>query len=304
MDSDSLANVHIRECRSSTPQAEPMPNEPPQLTEVDDPDELPKYRYYLLCQLIVEAGQTTLRDVFNHIYPPITLADRLSKPQVKNVLTRLQTQKILSTKQWESLYPKRQRNINSENYDIASLCLLLQKICHISPPYPNGWEGQALPEDLGIAADISRLAYYRRMVVSINKVSQNDFQSAWTQICEILQRLAGSVARMKSEYIARQIPQLDQLSYYKDILNNWQQQADIVVMLESSTKDMDRHQSNARFNVPGEKGQSFLDSADGTPVNATPGRAINATPGRAINATPGRRNKETPSGHASNGGRY
>ena len=103
--------------------------------DAGEDDDVEKARYAYLCRLLLEGGGQALRQVFNTIHPAISLADRLSKPDALKVLRRLRLQNIITGKQWETLYPKHRRNISSTNYAAPLLVLLLQNICHMSPPY-------------------------------------------------------------------------------------------------------------------------------------------------------------------------
>ncbi|KAF6037546.1 hypothetical protein EB796_004162 [Bugula neritina] len=123
--------------------------------------------YALLCRLVVEAGNLVLNSVFNKIYPPLSLADNLSKPQVQKSLRRLKSQSILSSRHWELLYPNRKSTVTSDSFSSTLLVILLKSICHLSPPYPNGWKNLPLPGDKGLSADLARISWYRRHVASM-----------------------------------------------------------------------------------------------------------------------------------------
>ena len=48
--------------------------------------------YALLCRLLIDGGNQALNLVFSKIYPPLTLTENLSKPQVQKTLRRLKNQ--------------------------------------------------------------------------------------------------------------------------------------------------------------------------------------------------------------------
>ena len=48
--------------------------------------------YALLCRLLIDGGNQALNVVFSKIYPPLTLTENLSKPQVQKTLRRLKNQ--------------------------------------------------------------------------------------------------------------------------------------------------------------------------------------------------------------------
>ena len=167
--------------------------------DAGEDDEVEKARYAYLCRLLLEGGAQALRQVFNSIHPAISLADRLSKPDVVKVLRRMRLQNVITGKQWETLYPKHRRNISSAKYDAPLLVLLLQNICHMSPPYPSGWKGAPLPTDTSISADIARISYFRKLLASKQKFSAADCKKHRTQMHGVIVRLGGRSMKTKLE---------------------------------------------------------------------------------------------------------
>ena len=167
--------------------------------DAGEDDDIEKAWYAYLCRLLLEGGGQALRQVFNSIHPTISLADRLSKPDALKVLRRLRLQNIITGKQWETLYPKHRRNISSTNYDAPLLVLLLQNICHMSPPYPNGWRGVPLPTDTSISADIARISYFRKLLASRQKFSAADCKKHRAQMHGVIVRLGGKCMKAKLE---------------------------------------------------------------------------------------------------------
>ena len=165
-------------------------------------DEVEKARYAYLCRLLLEGGAQALRQVFNSIHPAISLADRLSKPDALKLLRRMRLQNVITGKQWETLYPKHRRNISSANYDAPLLVLLLQNICHMSPPYPSGWKGVPLPTDTSISADIARISYFRKLLASKQKFSAADCKKHRAQMHGVIVRLGGKSMKAKLERLA------------------------------------------------------------------------------------------------------
>lgn len=165
-------------------------------------DEVEKARYAYLCRLLLEGGAQALRQVFNSIHPAISLADRLSKPDALKLLRRMRLQNVITGKQWDTLYPKHRRNISSANYDAPLLVLLLQNICHMSPPYPSGWKGVPLPTDTSISADIARISYFRKLLASKQKFSAADCKKHRAQMHGVIVRLGGKSMKAKLERLA------------------------------------------------------------------------------------------------------
>ena len=168
----------------------------------DGGDEVEKARYAYLCRLPLEGGAQALRQVFNSIHPAISLADRLSKPDALKLLRRMRLQNVITAKQWDTLYPKHRRNISSANYDAPLLVLLLQNICHMSPPYPSGWKGVPLPTDTSISADIARISYFRKLLASKQQFSAADCKKHRTQMHGVIVRLGGKSMKAKLDRLA------------------------------------------------------------------------------------------------------
>lgn len=161
------------------------------------------YRYAHLCRLLLEGGAYALRHVFNLIHPAISLANRLSKPDALKVLRRLRLQNVISGKQWETIYPKQRKAVSSMHYDTPLLMVLLQNICHMSPPYPNGWRGAPLPSDNSISADVARVSYFRNLLASKQEISDGEYEAYCAQIADVLVRLGGTPIKAKLDRLNR-----------------------------------------------------------------------------------------------------
>ena len=70
-------------------------------------------------------------------------------------LSRLQG--IIDDKQWKLLYPLKKKVPTSQKFDSRILVTLLETICHLCPPYPNGWSREPFGNDNSLSADIVRL---------------------------------------------------------------------------------------------------------------------------------------------------
>ncbi len=159
--------------------------------------------YAHLCRLLLEGGAHALRQVFNSIHPSVSLATRLAKPEVMKNLRRLKSSGILTQPQWEVIYPEYRRGVTSEHFDTPLLMILLKHICHMSPPYPNGWNGAPLPGDISISADVARVPYFRKQLAAKTSISSADYEAFWSQIGEILVRLGGAPIKVKLDRLAR-----------------------------------------------------------------------------------------------------
>lgn len=126
-----------------------------------------------VCWMLHDVGTHSLRSVFDSIHPPLNLKDHLSQPHIRTVLQRLHEQGVLDEKQWKLLYPTKKKHTNSQQYDSRTLVTLLQTICHLCPPYPNGWSAAPLSADSSLSADIVRLQLLFQHVAEMSELLTN-----------------------------------------------------------------------------------------------------------------------------------
>ena len=112
-------------------------------------------------------------------------------------LRRLQILRIISDKQWKMLYPKHRETTSSQNFDKVLLTILLKNICHLAPPYPNGWEGITDQDDKSMSADLVRLNGCRKMLYGISEVNEERFHEYLPLIWDPLVRLGGEMSENK-----------------------------------------------------------------------------------------------------------
>ena len=69
---------------------------------------------------------------------------------------------------WELLYPtKRKTRAKSDQFGCTLLLILLKSICHLSPPYPNGWHDLPLYTDKALSADLARLTWHTNHIAAL-----------------------------------------------------------------------------------------------------------------------------------------
>ena len=73
----------------------------------------------------------------------------------------------ISDDNWQLLYPKKKSTVSADTFGSSLLLVLLRCICHLSPPYPNGWTELPLHKDKGLSADLARFTWYRQYVMSL-----------------------------------------------------------------------------------------------------------------------------------------
>lgn len=147
--------------------------------------------------LLVDAGTAALRSTFDSVHPPLSLKDHIAQAHVKAVLQRLHVSNVINDKQWELIYPLNKKTTSSQQFDSRLLCILLQGVCHLCPPYPNGWGVTPLPTDSSLSADIVRLQILHQKVARMDTISPEEFVTLWNQIKEVLVRLGGPPIRVR-----------------------------------------------------------------------------------------------------------
>ena len=150
--------------------------------------------YFRLSILLVDVGGHVLRDIFDSHFPPASLQRDLQQATVRSKLRSLLPSR-LRQEQYDRLYPK--FPVNSSNFDITLLCLLLRNICGsgfaptghgLAPPGDPVWSGVPPSSDTRKEADITRLRLYRNDVLAHApsvKVSQTAFSQLWSEITAV-----------------------------------------------------------------------------------------------------------------------
>ncbi|XP_070547275.1 uncharacterized protein [Ptychodera flava] len=167
-----------------------------------------KTNHARLWRLITDGGNKVLRQVFDSIIPPSSLALCLAKQKNKNTLWYLHTVKhIISNQEWRVLYPRNSRAVTSDDFDITLLMILFRNICKLRQP-PTGWDNQPTPHDYSLEADIVRVKMYRNKLAhcSTTNIDKEVFDQWWFEISEALVRLGADrkdIDQLKSESMDR-----------------------------------------------------------------------------------------------------
>ena len=164
------------------------------VNEVDHPERDDTHYFAVVCRLLHEGAPPILREIFNHIHPPITLVESLAKPDVFKVLRRLKVIGIIDQDNWALLYPQSKKLATSKAYDVTLLGILLRHVCHLTPPYPNGWDSAPVDSDTSLSADLTRLTCHRQLLANTHSnedtnISSKDFRKTFDSICTIFKRL-------------------------------------------------------------------------------------------------------------------
>ena len=156
-----------------------------------------KANYYRLYRLLVEVGSEVLRETFDKVRPSGDLDKLLANPRITAKLRSLWQKEVLSSSQWDKLYPSVRSTVSSKEFDTALLGILLISICNLQPP-ETGWNEFPPNTDTTIQADIVRLRFYYMMVHKLSKwaaVDDTTLNFFWKNIQDILVRLGGEFYR-------------------------------------------------------------------------------------------------------------
>lgn len=168
-----------------------------------DPDEVlsptdEKANFQRLTRLLISGGTSLLREIFDKYCPPRDLSRKLSDPSTKKELTVNHPK--LTKPQRDTLYPSPGAYGESTDCDITLLFRLLRtnQICNLTPPL-LGWDKPLASGDYSLAADLMRVKDYRNKLYAHVKgtmdIADDDFQSDWSEIREVLVRIAGHLSR-------------------------------------------------------------------------------------------------------------
>ena len=206
------------------------------------PSAMETNNYACLCRLLVEVGWQALRDTFDKIHPPTDLHDVLMRPPARPILQSLKQERVLSTPQWRKLYPIITSSLSSGGFDMLLLILLLKNICSLNPP-STGWDSLPPAEDTGIAANISRVIYYRNKIYELHAsqgfVDDTTFNTMWRDISNALVGLGAgaiywdTINRLKTESMDPEF-----FEHYQDLLEQWKRDDDNIKDKREEMKSM------------------------------------------------------------------
>ena len=206
------------------------------------PSAMETNNYACLCRLLVGVGSPAFRDTFDKIHPPTRLHDVLMRSPARPILQSLKQARVLSTAQWGKLHPAIPSSLSSGGFDMLLLILLLKNICSLNPP-STGWDSLPPAEDTGIAANISRVIYYRDKIYELHAsqgfVDDATFNIMWRDISNALVGLGAeaidwnAINRLKTESMD---PEL--FEHYQDLLKQWKRDDDNIKDKREETQSM------------------------------------------------------------------
>jgi len=168
-----------------------------------DPDEVlrstrRKENFQRISRLLISAGTTLMREIFDLFCPPSNLPKVLKTPATVKQLKAAK----LTKPQWDRLYPSSGVYGKSADFDITLLFRLLRTICNLTPP-TTGWDALPTITDHSLPADLARIKYYRNKVYGhVNQsmeITDNEFLSLWRNLSEALARIAGHISPSRKQ---------------------------------------------------------------------------------------------------------
>ena len=187
------------------------------------------HNFAVVCRLLCEGAPKAMRDIFNRIHPPINLPESLSIPATSRTLRRLKTHSILSEDNWTLLFPGDKQTPKSRNFSATLLGILLRHICHLTPPYPNGWDNWPVLDDTSLSADLARLSCYRQQLAAAcgsgnTELSANSFTVQFEAIAGVMRRLHPQ-AKTEIQNIQEEMLDAKAQQRYLQAVVAWQREA-------------------------------------------------------------------------------
>ena len=177
-----------------------------------------------LTHLLIDGGTKALRYTFDNIYPPTKLHQALLSNRL--ILQRLRKKGILSSTQWNMLYPTTHSAGKSEEFGITLLLVLLRHVCGLPPP-ATGWNNLPSALDKSVEANIARVKFYRNSLLghaSCASVDDTTFDALWLEISNALIGLGvdeDTINELKAESIDPDVEE-----HHQKLLNEWKKDED------------------------------------------------------------------------------
>ena len=179
--------------------------------------------YAQLCCLLVEVGSLVLREIFDRVCPPENLHAVLTNPTNHAKLQTLRKKRVLSTSQWEKLYPTFKPSVSSKDFDTSLLLCLLKNIWGLTLP--------ASGSDTSLAADITRIKFFRDRVFSRAanaSVDDPTFSLYWNSIRDTFLHIGGTCYEEVIDDPTFYYMDADLEEHYRELLREWLKDDDYI----------------------------------------------------------------------------
>ena len=179
--------------------------------------------YAQLCRLLVEVGSLMLREIFDRVCPPENLHAVLTNPTNHAKLQTLRKKRVLSTSQWEKLYPTFKPSVSSKVFDTSLLLCLLKNIWGLTLP-ASGWNNLPPGSDTSPEADIIRIKFFRDRVFSRAanaSVDDPTFSLYWNSIRDTFLHIGGTCYKEVIDDPTFYYMDADLEEHYRELLREW-----------------------------------------------------------------------------------
>ena len=157
-----------------------------------------RQNFQRLTRLLIAGATTIVRETFDTIHPPVTLATVLADPARQAILGRAKMTRL----QRKQVYPSPGAYGKSKDWDLTLLHKMLRNICGMTQP-ATGWDALPPDSDISKEADLVRLKYYRNSIYGHvderMRIEDEEYQKLWRNISEAIKRLAGHVSSAKKK---------------------------------------------------------------------------------------------------------
>ena len=186
--------------------------------------------YAKLCHFLVEVGSNVLRKIFDRVCPPENLHAVLTNPTNHAKLQTLRKKRVLSTSQWDKLYPTFKPSVSSKDFDTSLLLCLLKNIWGLTLP-ASGWNNLPPGSDTSPEADITRIKFFRDRVFSHatnSSVDDPTFHWYWQNIRDIFLRTGGTCHEEVLDDPTLYCMDADLEEHYRELLREWLKDDDCI----------------------------------------------------------------------------
>ena len=186
--------------------------------------------YAQLCCLLVEVGSLVLREIFDRVCPPGNLHAVLTDSTNHAKLQSLRKKRVLRTSQWEKLYPTSKSLVSSKDFDTCLLLCLLRNIWGLTLP-ASGWNNLPPGSDTSLAADITRIKFFRDRVFSHAanaSVDDPTFSLYWNSIKDTFLHIVGTCYEEVIDDLTLHCMDADLEDHYRELLREWLKDDDFV----------------------------------------------------------------------------
>lgn len=208
--------------------------------------------YIRMSLLLTGISPRAVRSIFDREFHPSSL-DKSLKHKF-NTLKDLQKKRIISSLQWNMLFPRFPDVPDSKNFDVTLMVTLLRNLTPMNSPI-NGYDCLPSINETTESSDLARIKYFRNYLAHLDcpMIETQFFKSAWEDITKAVFRLGGHL--MKDECDTLSIKNLEigsaKLEYEKQKskieLENLRIQLGIVKV---QIEDIKEKQQNWQFEIP------------------------------------------------------